>query len=209
MRKTTVIVRDLLVLNEARLPEVLLALLFLLGLVVGHVGGVAPPVVGVVALHGLVILGFLHHLDFVDTLLAVGAGAGGGDGAKAHVSVVGALAGGGSGQLLANHSLGLVEGEAVDKGAGIAQLAGQLAPGLAAAHGKCQNKKLKKRSCKYIFLIGSATTLIFVCWLYSLSAIISLNYTSMRLSEQLLLNEVKKTHADVDHTKDTGTKDNG
>merc|ERR1719309_1265792 len=40
---------DLLVVDEAVLPEVLLALLLLLGLVVGHVGGVAPSVVGVVA----------------------------------------------------------------------------------------------------------------------------------------------------------------
>merc|ERR1719341_3114208 len=37
---------DLLVLDEAALPEVLLAVLLLLGLVVGGVGGVAPPVVG-------------------------------------------------------------------------------------------------------------------------------------------------------------------
>merc|ERR1711973_812376 len=41
---------DLLVVDEAVLSEVLLALLLLLGLVVGDVGGVAPPVVGVVAL---------------------------------------------------------------------------------------------------------------------------------------------------------------
>merc|ERR1712183_33166 len=42
---------DLLILDEAVLPEVLLALLLLLGLVVGDVGGVAPLVVAVVALH--------------------------------------------------------------------------------------------------------------------------------------------------------------
>merc|ERR1719412_2648601 len=90
---------NLLVVDEAVLPEVLLTLLLLLGLVVGDVGGVAPPVVGVVALDHLVVLGLLHHLDLVDTTLAVSAGAGGGDGAKAHVSVVRALAGGGSGQL--------------------------------------------------------------------------------------------------------------
>merc|ERR1712080_665480 len=34
----------------------------LLGLVVGHVGGVTPPVVGVVALHHIVVLCLLHHL---------------------------------------------------------------------------------------------------------------------------------------------------
>merc|ERR1719397_1259310 len=47
---------DLLVLDETVLPEVLLAVLLLLGLVVGDVGGVAPPVVGVVALHHVVVL---------------------------------------------------------------------------------------------------------------------------------------------------------
>merc|ERR1719391_949188 len=51
---------DLLVLDEAVLPEVLLAVLLLLGLVVGGVGGVAPPVVGVVALHHVVVLRLLH-----------------------------------------------------------------------------------------------------------------------------------------------------
>merc|ERR1711863_34702 len=45
---------DLLVLDETVLPEVLLALLLLLGLVVGDVGGVAPLVVAVVALHHVV-----------------------------------------------------------------------------------------------------------------------------------------------------------
>merc|ERR1719180_650112 len=40
---------DLLLPDEAVFPEVLLAVLLLLGLVVGDVGGVAPPVVGVVA----------------------------------------------------------------------------------------------------------------------------------------------------------------
>merc|ERR1719184_189902 len=40
---------DLLVLDEAALPEVLLTVLLLLRLVVGDIGGVAPPVVGVVA----------------------------------------------------------------------------------------------------------------------------------------------------------------
>ena len=84
---------NLLVVDEAALPEVLLALLLLLGLVVGHVGGVAPPVVGVDTLHSLVILGLLDHLDLVDALLAVGAGPGGGDSAEAHVGVIRALEG--------------------------------------------------------------------------------------------------------------------
>merc|ERR1719495_2055538 len=81
---------NLLVVDEAVLPEVLLALLFLLGLVVGHVGGVAPPVVGMVTLNRLVVLSLLDHLDLVDTLLAVPAGAGGSHLAEGDGSVVAA-----------------------------------------------------------------------------------------------------------------------
>merc|ERR1719397_632021 len=62
---------DLLVLDEATLPEVLLAVLLLLGLVVGGVGGVAPPVVGVVALHHVVVLRLLHHLHLVNAPLPI------------------------------------------------------------------------------------------------------------------------------------------
>merc|ERR1712080_223274 len=62
---------DLFVLDETVLPEVLLALLLLLGFVVGHVGGVTPPVVGVVALHHIVVLCLLHHLHLVNTPLTV------------------------------------------------------------------------------------------------------------------------------------------
>merc|ERR1719341_383453 len=62
---------DLLVLDETALPEVLLAVLLLLGLVVGGVGGVAPPVVGVVALHHVVVLRLLHHLHLVDAPLPI------------------------------------------------------------------------------------------------------------------------------------------
>jgi len=62
---------DLLVVDETVLSEVLLALLLLLGLVVGDVGGVTPPVVGVVALHHIVVLCLLHHLHLVNTPLTV------------------------------------------------------------------------------------------------------------------------------------------
>merc|ERR1719339_156014 len=62
---------NLLVLDEATLPEVLLAVLLLLRLVVGGVGGVAPPVVGVVALHHVVVLRLLDHLHLVDTPLSI------------------------------------------------------------------------------------------------------------------------------------------
>merc|ERR1719150_3236429 len=67
---------NLLVLDEASLPEVLLAVLLLLRLVVGDVGGVAPLVVAVVALHHVVILDLLHHLHLVDAPLAVRPGGG-------------------------------------------------------------------------------------------------------------------------------------
>ena len=68
--------RDLLVLNEARLPEVLLALLLLLGVVVGDVGGVTSLVVAVVTLDHVIVLSLLNHLDLVNTSLAVIAGSG-------------------------------------------------------------------------------------------------------------------------------------
>merc|ERR1719278_2092959 len=58
---------NLLVLDETALPEVLLTLLLLLGLVLSHVGGVTPPVVGVVALDNVVVLDLLDHLNLVDT----------------------------------------------------------------------------------------------------------------------------------------------
>merc|ERR1719481_1721905 len=55
--------------NEAALLEVLLTIFLLLGLIVGSVGGVAPPVIGVVTLDHIIILGLLHHLHLVNTLL--------------------------------------------------------------------------------------------------------------------------------------------
>jgi len=60
---------DGLVLNEAVLPEVLLALLFLLRLEVGGVGGVALLGVAMLALNDIVILGLLNHHDLIDTPL--------------------------------------------------------------------------------------------------------------------------------------------
>merc|ERR1719458_1124697 len=56
---------NLLVLDETVLPEVLFTLLLLLGLVLGDVGGVAPPVVGVVALDLIVVLNLRNHFDLV------------------------------------------------------------------------------------------------------------------------------------------------
>jgi len=62
---------NFLVVDEAVLSEVLLALLLLLGLVVGGVGGVTTPVVGVVTLDNLIILSFFYHLDLVNTSFTV------------------------------------------------------------------------------------------------------------------------------------------
>ena len=61
---------DLLVLDVTVLDKVLVALLLLLGLVVGGVSGVAPLVVAVVALDLLVVLGLLdhHHLQEEQTI---------------------------------------------------------------------------------------------------------------------------------------------
>merc|ERR1719150_2451925 len=82
---------DLLVLDEASLPEVLLAVLLLLGLVVGDVGGVAPLIVAVVALHHVVILDLLHHLHLVDAPLAVRPGGGAGHVIEAGRGLLGSL----------------------------------------------------------------------------------------------------------------------
>merc|ERR1712032_130299 len=59
--------------------EVLLALLLLLGVVVGDVGGVAPLVVAMVTLDHVIVLNLLNHLDLVNTSLAVGSGRNCGD----------------------------------------------------------------------------------------------------------------------------------
>ncbi len=61
---------DRLVLDVAVLDKVLVALLLLLRLVVGGVGGVAPLIVAVVALDLLVVLKLLHHHDLLHAPLA-------------------------------------------------------------------------------------------------------------------------------------------
>ena len=60
---------NLFILDETTLSEVLIALLFLLGLVVGDIGGVAPLVIRVITLLNLIILCLFHHLYFVNTFL--------------------------------------------------------------------------------------------------------------------------------------------
>merc|ERR1711994_950780 len=62
---------NLLVVDEAVLPEVLLTFLLLLGLVVGYIGGVAPPVIGVVTLDNLIIFSLLYHLHLVNAPLSI------------------------------------------------------------------------------------------------------------------------------------------
>merc|ERR1712203_752066 len=79
---------DLLVLDETALPEILFAVLLLLGLIVRHIGGVTPPVIGVVALDDVVVLSLLNHLDLVDTSLAVSSRSSSSNSGEAHVSVV-------------------------------------------------------------------------------------------------------------------------
>merc|ERR1719464_1317717 len=74
---------NLLVLDETALPEVLLALLLLLGVVVGDVGGVAPLVVAVVTLDHVIVLNLLNHLDLVNTSLAFSVGRSSGDSIEA------------------------------------------------------------------------------------------------------------------------------
>merc|ERR1719315_24477 len=82
---------NLLVCNETVLPEVLLALLLLLRLVVGGVGGVAPLVIGVVTLNHIVILSLLHHLHLVNTLLAIRSRTSSSNISKAHTLITTSL----------------------------------------------------------------------------------------------------------------------
>ena len=81
---------DLLVLDETVLDEVLLALLLLLRLEVGGVGGVAPLAVAVLALDDVIVFSLLDHHDLVDTPFT-----GGGNGAdvERNVALSGTLTG--------------------------------------------------------------------------------------------------------------------
>jgi len=121
---------DLLVLDETALPEVLLALLLLLGLVVGDVGGVAPLVVGVITLNHIVILGLLHHLDLVNTSLSISSRGGSSHSSKAHIRTFSSLSLGTAGHFRVSMVITMVitmvilmvvtvigvEGEGVDEG---------------------------------------------------------------------------------------------
>jgi len=79
---------DLLVLNETALSEVLLTLLLLLGLVVGDIGGVTSLVIRVITLHNIIILGFLNHLYFVNTSLAISTGSSSSNSWETDISII-------------------------------------------------------------------------------------------------------------------------
>jgi len=82
---------DLFILDETTLPEVLLTLLFLLGLVVGDIGGVAPLVIRVVTLLNIIILSLFHHLYFVNTFLTIRTRGSSSYSTKADISVISSL----------------------------------------------------------------------------------------------------------------------
>merc|ERR1711902_185072 len=96
---------NLLVFNETALPKVLLALLLLLGLVVGDIGGVAPLVVRVITLNNIIILSLLNHLNFVNTSLAIRTRSGSSDSSEAHIGVIATLTLGTSSKRLGSSSL--------------------------------------------------------------------------------------------------------
>merc|ERR1712002_801215 len=82
---------NLLILYKTAFPEVLLALLLLLRLVVSDIGGVAPLVIGVVTLHNIIIFSLLNHLYFVNTSLAIGPRSSSGNSSKANIGVITSL----------------------------------------------------------------------------------------------------------------------
>merc|ERR1712106_447923 len=82
---------NLLVFNKTALPVVLLALLLLLGLVGGDIGGVAPFVIRVITLHNIIILSLLNHLNFVNTSLAIRSRSSSSYSSKADIGVISSL----------------------------------------------------------------------------------------------------------------------
>merc|ERR1711936_1279349 len=79
---------NLLILNKTTLPEVLFTLFLLLGLVVGHVGCVAPLVIRMVTLNNIIILSLLNHLHLVNTSLAISSRSSSSDCSKTDISVI-------------------------------------------------------------------------------------------------------------------------
>merc|ERR1711970_382308 len=99
---------NLLIFNETALSEVLLTLLFLLGFVIGNIGGVAPLVVRVVTLHNIIVFSFLNHLNFVNTSLAIRSRSGSSDGSKAHICIITTLTLGTSSKRLRSSPLMMI-----------------------------------------------------------------------------------------------------
>merc|ERR1712177_1096 len=62
---------NLLIFNETGFSEVLFAVLFLLRLIVGDIGGVTSLVIAMVTLDNIIILNLLHHFNLVNTSLAI------------------------------------------------------------------------------------------------------------------------------------------
>merc|ERR1711915_126928 len=82
---------NLLVVDETVLPEVLLTFLLLLGLIVGYIGGVTPPVIGVVTLDNLIIFSLLHHLNLVNAPLSISTRSCSSYSSKAHINTIRSL----------------------------------------------------------------------------------------------------------------------
>merc|ERR1712012_907015 len=163
---------NLLVLNETALPEVLLALLLLLGVVVGDVGGVASLVVAMVALDHVIVLNLLDHLDLVNTSLAVRARGGSGDISEAGGGIRGSLTLGSGSQILGRSPGGVitvvvsmmvmmitmtlsigVEGEGVDQGLAVS---GIQTPELTGAAGRTNSDDEKQLVCIHVELCEPA-----------------------------------------------------
>merc|ERR1719435_387998 len=83
--RSSLIESDGFILYEAVLPVVLLALLLLLGLIVCDISSVTPLVIGVVALHNIVILSLFNHLHLVNTSLAIITRTSSSNSSKAHI----------------------------------------------------------------------------------------------------------------------------
>ena len=99
---------NLLIFNETRLSEVLFTVFLLLRLIVGDISSVTSLVIAVVTLDYIIILNLLHHLDLVNTSLAVRARGGSGDISEAGGGIRGSLTLGSGGQILGRSPGGVV-----------------------------------------------------------------------------------------------------
>merc|ERR1711962_1637137 len=148
---------NLLIVDEAVLPEVLLTFLLLLGLVVGYIGGVASPVIGMVTLDNLIIFSLLHHLDLVNAPLSISTRSCSSNSSKAHINTIRSLtvntglkvlAGGKAGNWCWCLSTIGIEGKGVEKRSLSPlkiSLCSQLSGSLASSNQK-QNQELRSKS---------------------------------------------------------------